>query len=61
MCDLVSTVGWRRGIVVGGVQHTSEVTIRRAWLVLGWMTVWAGTPSRSAQPGSLSQVPALLG
>ena len=31
---------WRRGIVVSGVRRTNEVNPRRAWLVLGWVTVF---------------------
>jgi len=32
--------GWRRGVVASVVRHMSEVTLRRAWLVLGWLTVF---------------------
>ena len=31
---------WRRGIVVSGVRRMNEVNPRRAWLVLGWVTVF---------------------
>ena len=35
-----SSTSWRRGIVVSGVRHMNEVNPRRAWLVLGWVTVF---------------------
>jgi len=31
---------WRRGVVVSVVRRTNEVTLRRARLVLGWVTVF---------------------
>ena len=34
------TVGWRRGVVVGGVRRMNEVNARRARLVPGWVTVF---------------------
>ena len=50
----------------------NEVTLRRALLVLGWVSIFGGytitirnQPTRSAQPcippGSLNRVPALAG
>jgi len=33
-------VGWWRGVVVSVVRRTNEVTLRRARLVLGWVTVF---------------------
>jgi len=34
---------WRSGVVVIVVRRMNEVTLRRARLVLGWMTIfWAG-------------------
>ena len=30
---------WRRGVVVSVVRRMNEVTLRRARLVLGWVTV----------------------
>ena len=30
---------WRHGVVVSVVSRMNEVTLRRAWLVLGWVTV----------------------
>ena len=32
--------GWRRGVVVSVVRRMNEVTQRRAWLVLGWVTAF---------------------
>jgi len=32
--------GWRRGVVVSVVLRINEVTLRRARLVLGWVTVF---------------------
>jgi len=32
--------GWRRGVVASVVRRMNEVTIRRARLVLGWVTVF---------------------
>jgi len=32
-----STVAWRSGNIVG---HINEVTLHRAWLVLGWVTIF---------------------
>ena len=32
--------GWRRGVVVIVVRRMNEVTLRRARLVLGWVTVF---------------------
>jgi len=32
--------GWRRGVVVNVVRHVNEVTLHRARLVLGWVTVF---------------------
>jgi len=31
---------WRCGVVVSVVRHINEVTLRRARLVLGWVTVF---------------------
>ena len=31
--------GWRRGVVASVVRRMNEVTLYRAWLVLGWVTV----------------------
>ena len=31
---------WRRGVVVSVVRRMNEVTLRRAWLVLGRVTVF---------------------
>jgi len=53
---------WRFGAVGSDVGHINEVTLRRARLVLGWVTVWGSTPSagnlshsnqplKSTQPG----------
>ena len=49
---------WRSGNVVGRI---NEVTLRRAWLVLGWVTVFGGKntsvfhhPPRPTQPPTLS-------
>jgi len=33
-------ISWRRGVVVSVVRRMNEVTIRRARLVLGWVTVF---------------------
>jgi len=64
--------GWRRGVVASVVRRMNEVTLRRARLVLGWVTVFGGYtitvcnhPTRSTQPciplGSLNRVPASAG
>ena len=66
------TVGWRHGVVASVVRRMNEVTLRRARLVLGWVTVFGGytitvcnQPTRSTQPcippGSLNRVPASAG
>jgi len=36
-------VGWRRGVVASVVRRMNEITLRRARLVLGWVTIfgWA--------------------
>ena len=34
------TFGWRRGVVASVVRRMNEVTLRRARLVLGWVTVF---------------------
>ena len=43
-CKLTETsrsiIGWRRGVVDGGVRRRNEVNARRARLVLGWVTVF---------------------
>jgi len=36
----VSEYRWRRGVVVSVVRRKNEVTLRRARLVLGWVTVF---------------------
>jgi len=33
------TSTWRRGVVVGGVRRMNEVTLLRARLALGWVTL----------------------
>ena len=42
--------------MVSGVNRMNEVNARRARLVSGWVTVWAGVPSRyvTSQLGQLS-------
>ena len=35
-----SGLGWRRGVVASVVRRMNEVTLRRARLVLGWVTVF---------------------
>jgi len=30
----------QRGVVVSGVRRMNEVNVRRAWLLLGWVTVF---------------------
>ena len=60
------TTCWQHGIVVSGVWYMNEVTLRRAWLVLGWVTLFGlcslswyltisvcNQPTRSTQPASL--------
>ena len=42
------TSTWRRGVVVGGVRRMNEVTLLRARLALGWMTLRSGIPFRYA-------------
>ena len=34
------TLGWRRGVVASVVRRMNEVTLRRARLLLGWVTVF---------------------
>ena len=31
---------WRSDVVVSGLRRMNEVNSRRAWLVLGWVTVF---------------------
>jgi len=38
-CCNLYILGWRRGVVVSVVRRTNEVNLRRARLVLGWVTV----------------------
>jgi len=38
--QLHSIVGWRRGVVDGGVRRMDEVNARGARLVPGWVTVF---------------------
>jgi len=63
---------WQRGVVVSVVRRMNEVTLRRARLVPGWVTVCGpytisvcNQPTRSTQPcippGSLNRVPASAG
>jgi len=37
---LLVTRGWRRGVVASVVRRMNDVTLRRARLVLGWVTVF---------------------
>jgi len=44
-CDKIfatipSGIGWRRGVVASVVRRMNEVSLRRARLVLGWVTVF---------------------
>jgi len=51
-------IGWWRGVLVNALVVINEVTLRRARLVLGWMTVCGrvnhlgicNQPPRSTQP-----------
>jgi len=36
----IGACGWRLGVVASVVRRTNEVTLRRARLVLGWVTVF---------------------
>jgi len=36
----MTLLGWRRGVVASVVRRMNEVTLRRARLVLGWVTVF---------------------
>ena len=36
----VKVKAWRRGVVASVVRRMNEVTVRRARLVLGWVTVF---------------------
>ena len=55
---LLYFTGWWRGVVASVVRRMNEVTLRRAWLVLGWVTVFGrvyhhgirNQPTRSTQP-----------
>jgi len=53
-----SELRWRRGLVVSVIRRMNEVTLRLAWLVLGWVTVGGRVriPSRyvTSQLGQLS-------
>jgi len=40
------TTWWRFGAVGSDVGQINEVTLRRVWLVLGWVTVSGGFNSR---------------
>jgi len=37
---LYKELSWRRGVAVSVVRRMNEVTLRRAQLVLGWVTVF---------------------
>ena len=43
---------WRRGVVVSVVRRMNEVTLRRARLVLGWMTVYGRVYHLDMQPAN---------
>ena len=58
---------WRFGAIGSEVGQINEITLRRARLVLGWVTIWGSTagaenlsqstqPTRSTQPGHPSVV-----
>jgi len=51
--------GLQCGVVVSGVRRMNEVNPCRAQLVLGCVTLWAGTPARyvTSQLGQLSLAP----
>ena len=38
--ERIQIIGWRRGVVASVVRHMNEVTLHRARLVLGWVTVF---------------------
>jgi len=40
MLTLTWNIGWRHGIMVNIVGWINEVNQRRAWLVLGWVTIF---------------------
>jgi len=40
MAPMCPPVGWRLGAVASIVRRMNEVTLRRALLVLGWVTVF---------------------
>jgi len=50
---LVYFTGWWRGVVASVVRRMNEVTLRRARLVLGWVTVF-GRVYVTSQLGQLS-------
>ena len=56
LASIPNSTAWRLGVVASVVRRMNEVTLRRARLVLGWVTVWAGIPSRyvTSQLGQLS-------
>jgi len=33
-------ISWRHGVVVSVVCRMNKVALRRAWLVLGWVTIF---------------------
>ena len=45
---------WRFGAVGSDVGQINEVTLRRARLVLGWVTIWEIYLSLTNHPGQLS-------
>ena len=54
--ESILSLGWRRGVVASVVRCMNEVTLRRARLVLGWVTVFGRVSSRyvTSQLGQLS-------
>ena len=53
---VVVAAAWHSGKIVGRI---NEVTLRRAWLVLGWVTVWQTNhlSISPSDPGQLSLLP----
>jgi len=55
---IVLVYRWRRGVVANALVVINEVTLRRAWLILGWVTdrLRTGKPSRyvTSHPGQHS-------
>jgi len=48
--------GWRRGVMANVVRRMNEVTLRRARLVLGWVTVFGRVYHHGVVTSQLGQL-----